>query len=117
MSDTVSLLGLRAYGYHGVLDFEREQGQDFIVDVEMQVDTRPAAATDDLSLTVDYGQVAAEVVAIITGSPVDLIETLAERIAARVLQFDGVEGVSIAVHKPQAPVGQEFSDVIVRITR
>lgn len=117
MTDTVSLVGLRAYGYHGVLDFERDQGQQFVVDVQMQVDIRPAAATDDLALTVDYGQVATAVVEIVTGPPVDLIETLAERIAARVLAFHGVLGVTISVHKPHAPVGHEFSDVIVRITR
>lgn len=117
MSDTVSILGIRARGNHGVLDFERENGQQFVVDVEMVVDTAPAAQADDLGLTVDYGAVATEVVRIVTGEPVDLIETLAERIARGVREFPGVQQVTVAVHKPDAPVPALFDDVVVRITR
>lgn len=117
MTDTISIVGLRVRGHHGVLDFEREHGQDFVIDVEMAVDVWPAAADDDLSLTVNYAEVAAEVVRIVSGPPFDLIETLAERLAERVKQFPGVQQVSIAVHKPYAPVGQSFQDIVVRITR
>lgn len=117
MMDTISISGIRARGHHGVLDFERQHGQQFVVDVEMAVDVRPATADDDLRLTVDYSAVAAQVVSIVTGPPVDLIETLAERIAERVKQFPGVEQVTVNVHKPDAPVGELFDDVVVRITR
>lgn len=117
MSDTISLRGIRARGFHGVLDFEREVGQTFIVDVEMAVDAGPAAASDDLGLTVDYGAVATEVAALITGPPFQLIETLAVRIAERVKRFEGVERVTVAVHKPYAPVTEVFDDVVVRVTR
>lgn len=117
MSDTVSIKGIRARGRHGVLDFERELGQTFLVDVDMVVDVGPAAASDDLALTVDYGAVATEVAAIVTGPPFQLIETLAARIAERVKGFDGVQEVTVAVHKPYAPVTELFDDVVVRVTR
>lgn len=117
MSDTVAIRGLRARGFHGVLAFEREMGQTFVVDVQMRVDVAPAARADDLALTVDYGAVANAVVAVITGPPFALIETLAERIAERVKQFAGVQEVTVAVHKPYAPVTEIFDDVVVTVTR
>ena len=82
--DRVALRGLRARGHHGVFPREREEGQTFIVDLVLGLDTRPAAADDDLTKTVHYGVVAEEVVAVVQGEPVDLIETLAERIAQTV---------------------------------
>lgn len=117
MSDTVAIRGLRARGFHGVLGFEREVGQTFIVDVEMAVDVAPAAAADDLRLTVDYGAVATAVMAVVTGPPFALIETLADRIAARVKEFEGVQQVTVSVHKPYAPVTEIFDDVVVTVTR
>lgn len=117
MTDTVSVKGIRARGRHGVLDFEREIGQTFVVDVDMAVDVAPAAAADDLSLTVDYGAVATEVAAIVTGPPFQLIETLAVRIAERVKAFAGVQQATVTVHKPYAPVMEMFDDVVVRVTR
>ncbi len=117
MSDTISVMGIKARGFHGVLAFEREIGQTFAVDVEMSVDTTAAAATDDLTRTVDYGAVSTQVAAIISGPPFQLIETLAARIAEAVLAFGGVEQVSVTIHKPYAPVTEIFDDVVVRITR
>ena len=117
MTDRISLRGIRARGVHGVLDFERELGQTFVVDVDMAVDVGPAAEADDLTLTVDYGAVATEVAAIVTGPPFQLIETLAVRIAERVKQFEGVQEVTVAVHKPYAPVTELFDDVVVQVTR
>lgn len=117
MVDRISLRGIRARGYHGVLPFEQELGQTFVVDVDMAVDVEPAAAADDLALTVDYGAVATEVAAIITGPPFQLIETLAVRIAQRVKQFSGVQQVTVSVHKPYAPVTEVFDDVVVQVTR
>lgn len=117
MSDTVTIKGLRARGFHGVLGFEREMGQTFIVDVLMSVDVSPAARSDDLALTVDYGAVATAVAEIISGPPFALIETLAERIAQRVKAFQGVIEVTVSVHKPYAPVTEIFDDVVVTVTR
>jgi dihydroneopterin aldolase len=116
-SDRIELIGLRAKGFHGVLDFERSQGQEFVVDLVLHVDTRVAAASDDLKDTVHYGEVAQDVHAVVTGEPVDLIETLAERIASACLARAGVEAVDVAVHKPQAPVEVPFGDVVLHIHR
>jgi 7,8-dihydroneopterin aldolase/epimerase/oxygenase len=116
-SDRISLLGLRALGYHGVLPAEREQGQEFLADAVLWVDTREAASTDDLSRTVDYGTLAGRLAAIMAGEPVDLIETLAERLAAECLSSELVSEVEITVHKPSAPVGVPLRDVTVTIRR
>ncbi|MEW2549679.1 dihydroneopterin aldolase [Streptomyces sp. NPDC047002] len=115
--DRVALRGLRARGHHGVFPREREEGQTFIVDVVLGLDTRPAAAEDDLAKTVHYGIVAEEVVAVVTGDPVDLVETLAERIAQQCLKHDGVHEVEVTVHKPDAPITVPFDDVTITITR
>ena len=117
MNDLIVVTGIRAVGFHGVLPEERRDGQEFVVDVTMTVDTRAAAAADDLALTVDYSAVAAEVVAVITDDPVDLIETLAQQVADRCLAHPTVTAVAVTVHKPQAPVGVPFTDVQLRITR
>ncbi|HEY8986850.1 MAG TPA: dihydroneopterin aldolase [Streptomyces sp.] len=115
--DRVALRGLRARGHHGVFPKEREEGQTFVVDLVLGLDTRPAAAADDLAKTVHYGIVAEEVVAVVQGEPVDLIETLAERIAQTCLKHDAVEEVEVCVHKPDAPITVPFDDVTITITR
>jgi dihydroneopterin aldolase len=117
-ADRISLLGLRAFGRHGVLSHERRDGQEFVVDAVLWLDTGPAAARDDLSLTVDYGAVAGRLEAIVSGEPVSLIETLAGRLAAACLSaHDAVREVEITVHKPHAPVTQSLRDVTVTIRR
>ncbi|WP_055534007.1 dihydroneopterin aldolase [Streptomyces graminilatus] len=115
--DRVALRGLRAFGHHGVFPQEREEGQTFVVDLSLGLDTRPAAADDDLAKTVHYGIVAEEVVAVVEGEPVDLIETLAERIAQVCLKHQGVQEVEVCVHKPGAPITVPFDDVTITITR
>jgi 7,8-dihydroneopterin aldolase/epimerase/oxygenase len=115
--DRIALRGLRAHGRHGVFEHEREQGQTFLVDVVLGLDTRPAAAADDLARTVDYGAVAARITAIVEGDPVDLIETLAQRIADACLADPAVEEVEVTVHKPEAPIPLPFADVTVTINR
>jgi 7,8-dihydroneopterin aldolase/epimerase/oxygenase len=116
--DRISLLGLRAFGRHGVLEHERRDGQEFMVDAVLWLDTRPAAAADDLSLTVDYAAVASRLSAIVSGEPVALIETLADRLAAACLSaHEAVREVEITVHKPHAPLVQSFGDVTLTIRR
>jgi len=117
MTDCIVLQGISARGYHGVLDFEKADGQEFIVDVTLEVDLRRAGRDDLLSYTVNYAEVAADVVGLIAGPSLDLIETLAEQIAATALQRPLVQAVEVTVHKPQAPVGVPFGDVQVRIER
>lgn len=117
MLDRVALRGLRARGHHGVFEREREEGQTFVVDVVLHLDTRPAAETDDLARTAHYGIVAEEVVAIVSGEPVDLVETLAQRIADQCLKHDPVQEVEVTVHKPDAPITVPFDDVTITIHR
>ena len=116
-TDRIELTGLRGTGFHGVFDFERRDGQEFSVDVVLHVDTRAAAATDDLSRTVDYGVVAQQVHDLVTGPPFALVETLAARIATACLENPLVRAVDVAVHKPQAPIQVPFGDVVLRVHR
>ena len=115
--DRIVVTGIRGHGRHGVFDHERRDGQEFAVDVELEVGTTAAARSDDLADTVDYGQVAIAVHALIVGEPVDLVETLAERIADACLAFGGVHAVTVTVHKPSAPIPVPFDDVQLRIRR
>ncbi|MFF2371843.1 dihydroneopterin aldolase [Agromyces sp. NPDC058110] len=115
--DRITLTGLRVVAHHGVFDFEREQGQEFVIDVSVEVDLRAAASGDDLSRTVHYGELAEAVVAAVERDPVDLIETLAERVAAVALSYPAVELAEVTVHKPQAPITVPFADVSVSIVR
>lgn len=116
-SDSIRLTGVRAYGYHGVLDFERRDGQEFIVDVEVWLDTRRAAASDDLTATCNYGVLAQRIADVVAGEPFQLIETLAEHLAAVALADPNAREVEITVHKPSAPIAVPFVDVSVRIRR
>lgn len=115
--DRIVLTGLRARGRHGVLASEREQGQDFVVDVALQLDLRAASTSDDLEQTVDYGTLAQAVVADVEGEPLDLIEALAERVARTCLRHPRVVDVEVTVHKPRAPLTVAFTDVAVTLTR
>ncbi|WP_152364210.1 dihydroneopterin aldolase [Microlunatus speluncae] len=116
--DSVALRGIVGFGHHGVFDFERRQGQQFVVDVTCQLDLSPAAASDDLDDTIDYGALAAAVVADIERDPLNLIEGLAERIAQTCLkQHQRLDTVQVTVHKPGAPMPVEVADVAVTVTR
>ena len=116
-ADRLTLRGLRATGHHGVLEFERRDGQEFVVDVVLSLDTRRAAATDDLSATVHYGVLAERLHEAIASDPVDLIETLAERLAGICLAEAMVSSVEVTVHKPSAPIPVTFEDVSLTIQR
>lgn len=115
--DRIELLGVEAFGHHGVLPHEREFGQRFVVDVALGLDLHTAAASDDLADTVDYGQLAADVAAIVQGDPVDLIETVAGRIVERCFQDPHVEEVEVTVHKPAAPLPVVAREVAVSLRR
>lgn len=116
-TDLISLRGLRARGHHGVYDFERADGQDFVVDVVLELDLGPAARSDEVGDTVHYGELAERLVAVVTGEPVNLIETLAARLGAVCLADRRVAAATVTVHKPQAPIPYEFADVAVTLRR
>lgn len=115
--DEITLTGLRVFGRHGVYDEERRVGQDFVIDVTLRLDTRRAAASDDVSDTVHYGEVAQQIAAIVGGEPVNLLETLAGRISDHLLSLEPVDSVRVTVHKPEAPIPLSFDDVSVTIER
>ncbi|PZQ90375.1 MAG: dihydroneopterin aldolase [Leifsonia xyli] len=115
--DEIVLTGLRALGYHGVLPEERAEGQLFIIDVRLRLSLAPAAAGDDLAATVDYGTFASRVVQAVESDPVDLIETVAERVARLALEYPQVSFVEVTVHKPNAPIAVPFADVAVTVRR
>lgn len=115
--DEITLTGLTVFGHHGVFDFEREQGQEFTIDVTLRLDVRPASASDDVLNTVHYGELAEALALIVEGEPVNLIETLAERLAVACLADKRVASTSVTVHKPHAPINRTFSDVAVTVHR
>lgn len=116
--DIIRIAGIKSFGHHGALPEEKRLGQRFTVSVDLEVDTRPAAAADDLKLTVNYAEVIRTVEGQLTGQPVYLIETLAQQIAARLLgTFPVVKAVTVEVTKPFAPVAAEFDAISVKIRR
>lgn len=116
-TDRLAITGIEAMGHHGVLGFERRDGQVFKIDVALGVDTRRAVGSDDLQDTVDYGSLVAEVKKAVETDPVDLIETLAERIANVCLEDSRVQWTEVTVHKPHAPIEATFEDVALTIFR
>lgn len=116
-SAELALTGLECFGHHGVFEHERRDGQTFVVDLVLGLDVAAAAASDDLAETVDYGGLALEVKAAVERDPVDLLETLAERIAGVCLTDDRVDWCRVTVHKPDAPIDATFADVALTITR
>ena len=115
--DELSVIGIECWGHHGVFDHERRDGQRFVIDLTLGVDVASAASTDDLRDTIDYGSVVGEVTTVVEGEPVDLIETLATRIAGVCLLDPRVEWARVTVHKPDAPIEATFADVQLTITR
>lgn len=115
--DRIRIEGLRAHAHHGVLEQERREGQLFVVDVTVWLPLGPAAAADDLGATIHYGRLAEEIVRAVERDPVDLIETVAERVAQLVLAHPAARRTEVTVHKPNAPVDPPFDDISVTVVR
>jgi dihydroneopterin aldolase len=115
--DRIELRGLRVFARHGVLDEERRDGQEFVIDAVVWLDTRAAAAGDDVSKTIDYAALANRLIRLAGEPPVRLIETLAERLAVGCLSEPLVAEAEITIHKPHAPIAHPFDDVAVIIRR
>ncbi len=116
-ADRITLTGLRASAFHGVLEHERANGQLFLIDVVVHLSLSDAASSDELGATIDYGDLASRIVGAVESDPVDLIETVAERVVALVLEYPLAQLVEVTVHKPSAPITVPFDDVSVTITR
>ena len=118
MADLIEIKGIKSFGYHGVFESEKATGQDFYVDVALEVDLTRASLSDDVADTITYAEVTDLVVAEITGDPVSLIEKLAGNIADRIkATYPQAATVSVTVHKPQAPVNVQVKDISVTINR
>lgn len=120
--DRISLEGVEAQGFHGVLEEERKNGQPFVVDVVLHAEIRQAGRTDALADTINYAEVADAIVSVITGEPLNLIEAVAQRIADEIFKLSDATSVPVSmlevtVHKPQAPIPHDFRDVAVSIVR
>jgi dihydroneopterin aldolase len=117
MRHKIAITGLRVFAHHGVFDFERQNGQDFYIDAAIWIDGDKAAFTDDLNNTANYGDLAKGLVELTKNDPVDLLETLAQRLLDYALNFGGgkVLKAKITVHKPGAPIPYEFEDVSITV--
>ncbi|MGZ4528479.1 MAG: dihydroneopterin aldolase [Mycobacterium sp.] len=117
MADRIELRGLTIRGRHGVFDHERADGQDFVVDMTVWIDLARAAASDEVADTYDYAALARLAADVVAGPPRNLIETVGGEIADRVMEDERVHAVEVVVHKPQAPIPQQFADVAVVVRR
>ncbi len=117
MRHKIAITGLRVFAHHGVFDFERQNGQDFYIDAAIWIDGDKAAFTDDLNNTANYGDLAKGLVELTKNDPVDLLETLAQRLLDYALNFGGgkVLKAKVTVHKPGAPIPYEFEDVSITV--
>lgn len=115
--DRITVTGIEVFAHHGVLAHERELGQRFVVDLVLELDLAPAAASDDVADTVHYGELAADVAALVADQPVDLIETVADRVATRCLADPRVHAAEVTVHKPSAPLPVVAAEVAVTVRR
>ncbi len=117
MRDTIKVEGIRAHGFHGVFEQERQQGQTFVVDFELETSFGEAIASDQLQDTLDYAQLAGQVVEIVQGEPVNLIETLCDRVLCMLLEHKNVLGARVTIHKPEAPMEVSCVGVSVSMYR
>ncbi len=117
MRDRITLADMRFFGYHGALPSERERGQEFSVDVELETDLRDAGRTDNLELTVDYRRVYDAVTTVMMGEPKHLLEAVADEMARRLLELDRVQAVTVRIRKPSVPLPGPLSHAAVEIRR
>ena len=117
MADRIDLRGLKIRGQHGVFDHERANGQDFVVDITVWIDLADAAVSDELADTYDYSALARLAADVVAGPARNLIETVGAQIADQVMADERVHAVEVTVHKPQAPMPQQFADVSVAVRR
>lgn len=116
--DKIHIKGLKLKGYHGVMDFEKEQGQEFVLDITASLDFTGARLSDNLNDTVSYADMIETVKTVFLSEKNDLVERVAERIATALLEnYKKLDSVTILLKKPQAPINEEFDFVGVEITK
>ena len=117
MTDSIRITGLELFGHHGVFDFEKHDGQRFLIDLTVWLETDRASHSDDLNQTLDYSALVNKVAEVVQGEPLDLIETLASRVLDVVWGFDQAHSAEVTIHKPDAPVEFPVADISVTMKR
>ena len=117
MTDRIDLKGIEVLARHGVLEHEQVEGQVFQIDLTVYLDLTPAGTSDDLDDTIDYGRLAQETHDLVQAESHQLIETVASRVAGKILDDSRVDRVVVTVHKPEAPIAVRFEDVAVTVDR
>ncbi|MGF1616452.1 MAG: dihydroneopterin aldolase [Acidimicrobiia bacterium] len=117
MTDRIRISGIEVLARHGVLDFEKQNDQKFLIDLELSIDLVAAAATDRLEDTVDYGELSQRTHDYVASNSFDLIEKLAHGVADLAMEYSKVGAVEVTVHKPEAPIEVPFADVSVTVSR
>ena len=117
MTDSIRITGLELFGHHGVFDFEKHDGQRFLIDLTVWLETDRASHYDDLTHTLDYSELVNKVAEVVQGKAVDLIETLASRVLDVVWGFDQAMSAEVTIHKPDAPVEFPVADISVTMRR
>lgn len=116
--DKIYVNQMEFWGYHGLFPEENKLGQRFYVDVELELDLRPASESDDMTKSIDYGAIYETCKDIVEGKAYNLVETVAERIAAALLeQFSLLEACRIKVYKPDPPIPGHYQSVAIDIYR
>ncbi len=117
MSDKIIIKKLKVFGHHGIHKEERDAGQDFVVDLEVTADLKKAAKADSIKKTVDYSELIPKVERVVREEQFDLLEALAERIAAVVLKHKLVSSVKVRVAKKKVQLDADVKSVAVEIKR
>lgn len=116
--DNIKINGIKTYAYHGVFDAERQLGQFFITDVTMHLDLTAASTTDDLDLTVNYGEAYKLIEDVIAGEPVNLIEYLAGKVSQTLFdRYDKIVGVEVTITKVNPPIEGYYENVSITLNR
>jgi dihydroneopterin aldolase len=115
--DEIAIIGIRGFGYHGLFEHEKKDGQEFFVDLRIKTDLSNGGQSDQIEATIDYGKVSLRVKELIESGSFNLIERLAEVIAASLKSEFSIDAIEVTVHKPNAPVGIELEDISVTIRR
>ena len=115
--DRIIIKGLKLYAFHGVNPEEKENGQDFILDISAYLPLAKAGKTDNLEDTVSYAKIIKLTRAVFTAEQYDLIEKAARKVAAEILKtFDMIESITVTLKKPDAPIKADFDYVAVEIS-
>lgn len=117
MNDVIHLSGLEVFAHHGVFDHERENGQRFVIDADIEWDGSVAAESDALADTLDYAAVAVAIRDAVAGEPVDLLEALALRVMKAIFAFDKAEAIILTLHKPDVLMPVDIAGVSITVRR